>query len=92
MYLRAIQIDGRFQVHAEAVLFGLIGARHASVAGKKSAPFVAALCLVVLFRLRRRTGHVIRWIIRLVIRPILRVRIAVRSSRAVVALSIHAAF
>lgn len=92
IYLRAVQVGRRLQVHTEAMLFGLIGGRHASVASKKPAPFVGVLGLVVLFRFGRRARHVIRRIVRLVIRPILRVRVAVRSSGTIVTLPIHATF
>lgn len=90
-YLGTIQVSWRFQIYAEAVFFRFIGARRTSVASKKPAPFVGALGFVVLLWLRWWTRHVIRRIVRLMICPILRMWIAIRSSGTIVALPIHSA-
>lgn len=90
-YLGTIQVSWRFQIHAEAMLFRFVGTWCTSVTGKKPASFVGALGLVVLLWLRWRTRHIIRRIVRLVICPILRMWIAVRSSGTIVTLPIHSA-
>lgn len=90
-YLGTIQISWRFQIYAEAVFFRFIGARRTSVASKKPASFVGALGFVVLLWLRWWTRHIIRRIVRLMICPILRMWIAIRSSGTIVALPIHSA-
>lgn len=103
-HLGAVEVAGGLEVDAEAVLLGLVAAGGAAVPREQPALPVLALLLAGLLLLlvgglgrRAREGRAAdvvgpaRRVVRLVVRPVLRVRVAVGAARAVVALPVYAA-
>lgn len=90
--LEIVQVAGRFEIDAEAVLLGLVAARGSSVSCEQPAFPVGVFAFAGRLRFRGWTREGIRRIIRFMVGPGFRVRIAVGPSRAVVALSVHATF